>query len=559
MHFPKVVLALALLAFCGTARAQLSPTITEQPKTQVITLGSTVTLSAAATGTEPMTFEWLKGSSTEPFATGRTITVSDLAVSSGRYYCRVSNAGGSVTSLAAQVTVIPVSSARPSIALVSHDLIPSRTGDTSSMLAIFFGAQPMTFQWSRNGAPIPGETRNALYTRSVQLSDVGTYTITATNSLGSATSASFFINVPPRGTVPLFVDYQSSRRAKLGLPANIRVEVLSDGPVTYRWEKNGVTLPGVTGTELIIPNVTSADGANYQVYATNAYGTNSSGFLSLRVENPPRLTNLAVRSRVGPGLDELTVGVVVGNPAGGNAPFFLIRGVGPSLTPLGVTGALADPKMTVIRSIGGILSSNDNWGGSSSIADSARSVGAFPFADPNSKDAVVLTSFSRGDYTVLVQSVDDTPGVALAEIYDTTAPSTATTYNPRLVNVSARTKVGVGDEILIAGFTVAGDQPLKVLIRAVGPTLGTAFGVPGVLANPKLTLYSGPTKLGENDDWGNFVDLSAAFTAVGAFTLPGNSRDAAILTTLPPGSYTAQIAGVGDTTGVALVEVYEVP
>lgn len=334
--FRPMKFSVALCAFytlcLGLARAQISPTITEQPKFQVVTVGSPVTLSVSATGTEPLTYEWIRNSPTQaPFATGRTVTISDIArVSSGIYYCRVRNAGGETVSNPAQVTAIAVSTNRPAVSLVTHDVIPRRVGDESRMLAVFTGALPMTYQWFRNGAPIPGEVGNALYKRSVQQADNGTYTITATNSLGSSTSASFFINAAVLGTVPLFVDY-SSRPAKLGLPANLRVEVISDTPVTYRWEKNGVTMPGVTGTELIIPNVTSADGAQYNVYASNAIGTNSSGFLHLIVQNPPRLANLSVRSRVGTGLDELTVGFVVGNPAGGNAPFFMVRGVGPSL------------------------------------------------------------------------------------------------------------------------------------------------------------------------------------------------------------------------------------
>ena len=550
----------AFFTLCaGIARAQLSPTITDHPKHQVVTLGSPVTLSVTATGTEPMTYEWIRNSPNQaPFATGRTITVSDITtVSSGRYYCRVSNAGGWATSHSAQVTVIPVATSRPLISLVTHDLIPQRVGDTSSMLTIFFGAQPMAYQWHYNGVAIPGETGNALYKQSVQLSDNGRYTITATNSLGSATSGTFIINATPLGTAPILMNYQVSRRAKVGQPANLRVEAISDGPVTYRWEKNGVTMPGITGPELIFPNVTAADGANYQVFATNAYGTDSSTFLSIWVENPPRLANLSVRSRAGSDLNQLVVGFVVGNPAGGNAPFFMVRGVGPSLAAFGVSGALADPKLTVAHSIRGILSRNDDWGGSSTISDAARSVGAFPLASATSKDAVVYTSFSQGPYTALVTSADDTVGVALAEIYDTTAAPT--TYNPRLVNVSARTKVGTGDEILIAGFSVAGDQPLRVLIRAIGPTLGSVFSVSGALADPKLTLYKDATKLGENDDWGGTRELIDTFTAVGAFQLQASTKDAAIVTTLPPGSYTAQITGANGTTGVALVEVYEVP
>jgi hypothetical protein len=124
--------------------------------------------------------------------------------------------------------------------------------------------------------------------------------------------------------------------------------------------------------------------------------------------------------------------------------------------------------------------------------------------------------------------------------------------------VSARTRVGTGDDILIAGFSISGSTNRTVLIRAIGPTLAT-FNVPGALANPRLELYSGANRILENDDWGGTAVLTTAFSAVAAFALPADSRDAAILVTLAPGSYTAQVSGVGSTTGVALVEVYEVP
>jgi hypothetical protein len=116
---------------------------------------------------------------------------------------------------------------------------------------------------------------------------------------------------------------------------------------------------------------------------------------------------------------------------------------------------------------------------------------------------------------------------------------------------------------LIAGFAIGGTGSKRVLIRAIGPTLGL-FGVPGTLADPKLELYSSTstTPISTNDNWAaaaNATEVSAIFTRVGAFQLALESKDAALLVTLPPGSYTAQVTGPGTTTGTALVEVYEVP
>jgi len=129
----------------------------------------------------------------------------------------------------------------------------------------------------------------------------------------------------------------------------------------------------------------------------------------------------------------------------------------------------------------------------------------------------------------------------------------------RLVNVSARAQVGTGAGILIAGFTISGNVPRRVLIRGVGPGLAP-FGVTGTLVNPALAIYRGTSVVAENDDWGGGEELAATFRSVGAFALFSTaSRDSALLVTLAPGSYTAQLTGVSNTTGVALIEVYEVP
>jgi hypothetical protein len=114
---------------------------------------------------------------------------------------------------------------------------------------------------------------------------------------------------------------------------------------------------------------------------------------------------------------------------------------------------------------------------------------------------------------------------------------------------------------VIAGFVIGGSGPCTVLIRAVGPTLAN-YGVTGVLADPKLTLYAGSTQTAENDNWSDATNASAistAATTVGASVLASGSKDAAILVTLQPGIYSAKVSGIANTTGVALVEVYEAP
>ncbi len=127
-----------------------------------------------------------------------------------------------------------------------------------------------------------------------------------------------------------------------------------------------------------------------------------------------------------------------------------------------------------------------------------------------------------------------------------------------IVNIATRGTVGSAEGIMIGGFVIQQDRR-RVLIRGVGPTLGS-FGVGGVLANPKLTLLRGETVVATNDDWGsasNVARITATSSAVGAFPLDAGSADAAILLTLDAGAYTVQLSGVGGTTGVGLIEVYQ--
>ncbi len=165
----------------------------------------------------------------------------------------------------------------------------------------------------------------------------------------------------------------------------------------------------------------------------------------------------------------------------------------------------------------------------------------------------MLASIVTRDNSVKISAGGAGTGKVIAEIYDA-APQAVNT--PRLINVSVLKHLGAG---LTAGFVIGGTGSKTVLIRAIGPTLGAAFGIAGAVADPQLTLFSGATPVGANDNWGGTAPLSAAFAAVGAFALPDGSRDAALLATLQPGNYTVQVSGVGETTGTAVVEIYEVP
>ncbi len=343
--------------------------------------------------------------------------------------------------------------------------------------------------------------------------------------------------------------------ATAGGTATFAVVATGTLPLAYQWKKDDATLAGATNPTLTFANVQAASTGSYTVSITNELGTITSNRVDLilgKPADPGRLINMSIRTNAGTDDNTLIVGVGLGGAGTTGTKAVLFRAVGPTLGVFGVGGALTDTVMTVVRD-GTQVAQNDDWAGGFDFG----SVGAFGFSGATPRDSAIYNgAIANASYSILITGKNNETGVALAEIYDATPPATYTRTTPRLVNVSARTEVGTGDRILIAGFVIGGTTPVRVLVRAVGPTLG-AFGVTGTLVDPRLEILTGTTRVAENDNW--LAADAATFGSVGAFALNAGSRDAALVTALMPGSYTAQISGVGATTGVALVEVYELP
>jgi 6-phosphogluconolactonase (cycloisomerase 2 family) len=273
--------------------------------------------------------------------------------------------------------------------------------------------------------------------------------------------------------------------------------------------------------------------------------------LSTTTKRTDRLIGLATRAKVGIGESVLIAGVAIG---GTESKRVLIRAGGPALAGFGLANTLANPTLKIYRG-STLIAQNDDW----SPADAAETARLGLFAFPNgSKDAAILTTLEPGTYTAQVSDLSGTgTGVALAEIYDASVNPTA--EYQRLVSIASRGTVTVGDGALIGGFVVVGNAPKTLLIRGIGPTL-TRFGLVGVLADPVLTIYDGGEALATNAGWANSAAIATAATEAGAFALAAGSRDAALLVTLKPGSYTAQVkASQVTSSGVALIEIYEVP
>jgi hypothetical protein len=261
---------------------------------------------------------------------------------------------------------------------------------------------------------------------------------------------------------------------------------------------------------------------------------------SLQNGLPSRLANLSVRTALAEN-QNLTVGFVTSA-----SKRILVRAVGPTLrTVAAVSDYMADPRL-VLASNGQTAAQNDNW--DASLSSNFAELGAFAL-DGGSKDAALVHSVN-GPHTAEISGVGS--GIVLVEVYDAEARSSA-----RLTNVSARSKVGVGDNVLIAGLVIGGVAPHTLLIRGVGPAMRDLFGVQGVLVDPKIEIFDQAGRLlAENDNWD--ASLTGTFANVGAFALPSGSKDAAVLVTLMPGAYSAKVLGVGNTQGDAIAEIYEV-
>ncbi len=365
---------------------------------------------------------------------------------------------------------------------------------------------------------------------------------------GSASSAGTI--AANASAAPAIVNAPAAITTSAGRTARFAVEVAGAGPMTYQWTRGG-TVVG-TGRVLELNGVTAADAGDYQVNVRNALGVVTSSAARLTVDASPSLANLSIRATAGPGERTLIAGFVL---RGAGAKTVLVRGIGPGLTPLGVPGVLPGPVLTLVDRANRALARNDRWDAAATPARLFASLGAFPLAT-GSADAALQLALAPGSYTAVLSDSAGRTGNALVEIYE------ADQTSDRLVNLSARAFVGPGATIGIAGFVVRGGQSGRYLIRGVGPALAQ-FGVTDAVTEPVLTLTTSAGALvAANSGWGasaNAVDLAAAAAQVGAFPLAAGSRDAALLLTLAPGNYTALLSGTGDTSGIALLEVYEVP
>src|SRR5438105_4216328 len=262
--------------------------------------------------------------------------------------------------------------------------------------------------------------------------------------------------------------------------------------------------------------------------------------LSGQIAPLAKATNISTRGLVGTGEDVLIAGFII---SGSQPKKVIVRALGPTLGTLGVSGVLADPTIVVVNSSKVVVASNDDW-----RSTQEAQIAASGFAPRNNLESAIIATLPPGSYSAVVSGKNGGTGIGLVDVYELDATTSI------FQDLSTRGFVGTGDNVLIGGLIIGnGEQPL-IVVRAIGPTLGS-FGITQPLQDPTLEVRDANGGLiSFENDWQDNTP-----TAVKAVLLqPQDSREAAVVLSLPAGNYTAIVRGKNGTTGVALVEAYRI-
>lgn len=459
------------------------PTIGTQPTDQLVGQGWPATFTIAASGAQPLHYQWQRGTTDiSGAADSPTYTLLNPQVATDNqatFRCVVTNANGSAVSTSARLTVIPQ---QPPIATIT--------------------------------APLP----NSYYTNGDTISFAG-----------SATD-------PQDGTLP---------------PGALTWTILFEhhalsSPFHHTHPFFGPTSGIAGGTTTLNFGETDPDvWYHFILTATNSFGLSQTTSTDIFPRHPlPQLANISARALVQTGDQVMIGGFII---TGTDAKMTLIRAIGPSLANNGVAGALADPVLQLFDADGMLLAQNDNWKDTQETEIEATGI---PPADD--LESAILATLPPSSYTAEVTGKEGATGVGLIEVYDLPQSEIA-----QIANLSTRSFVGTSDDALIGGLILGNgiaDSSTTVVVRAIGPSL-INFGVSGVLQDPTMELHdSNGALIASNDNWRDTQE--AAIQASGL--APTDDRESAILVSLAAGDYTAIVRGKDGTTGVALVETYDV-
>jgi len=249
--------------------------------------------------------------------------------------------------------------------------------------------------------------------------------------------------------------------------------------------------------------------------------------------------------------DALIEGFSVQGPAGSTKKIML-RALGPFLTQFGITDALANPTLEIHDANNATVATNNDWKvtqvGGLITGDQSAEISGSQLAPTNDLESAIIANLAPGSYTAVVRGLGNTTGTGIVDAYDISAGSPA-----RLANVATRGLIQPGDKLMIAGFIVQ-NAPVKGVIRAIGPSL-SVFGITNALPDTTLQLrdVNGAIVL-ENDNWRTDPQQAQELQNIGL--QPSNDLEAALIATIQPGQYTAQVRGKDEATGIGVVEIY---
>ncbi len=565
---PDVDRSFAVAAPAGPPAA---PEISLQPAGRTASVGSTVQFTVIAAGSGTLSYQWSKDGAALAGATTDTLTLAAVTdAQAGAYTVAVSNLAGSVTSRAAVLRVVGrgfVGSYFGTFGGGGACALHVREDQTGAFVG-YAGAPAVAYVATSFAVDAGGAFRFSAGGLAFEGIVAAAGTVTGTGR-GSVTLALSATKSADDGAARLVAGVYDA--AVAGASGRAHAIVAAAGQIFTVLDLAGA-VDGGTGTVDAVGAVRLTTAGRATVTGTVNV---SSGVLALEIAGAAgaapvaltglrdnaagvaaqRLVNVSTRTRAGTGDAVAIAGFVIGGEASKQV---LIRAVGPALGAFGVGDALAAPRLELYRGQT-LVAANTGWSTGASVdavAAAAARVGAFALT-ANSADSALLSTLAPGAYTAVVSAADGRAGIGLIEAYDLSAA----VAGQRLSNLSVRSFSGGGVDTLIVGVVVQGTVPKRMLVRAVGPTLA-AFGVGGALAQPRLALFSGEREIAANTGWSSGPDaaaIAAAAAAAGAFALPAGSADAALVINLAPGAYTAQVSGVGGTSGVALVEAYELP
>jgi hypothetical protein len=309
-----------------------------------------------------------------------------------------------------------------------------------------------------------------------------------------------------------------------------------------------------TATSTATPTATATATATPTATATatpTATATATATPTATATATPGLVGNVSTRLPVGTGDNVLIEGFIVQGSVGSTKKI-LVRAIGPSLIPFGITDALANPALEIHDSSGATVATNNDWkvtqSGGLITGDQSGEINGSGLAPGNDLESAIIANLAPGSYTAVVSGVGNTTGTGVVDAYDISAASPA-----KLANIATRGLIQAGDKLMIAGFIVQ-DAPVKAVVRAIGPSL-LAFGISNALADTTLQLRDqNGAIVRENDNWKTDPQQAQELQTIGL--QPSDDLEAALIHTLAPGQYTAQVRGKNDTSGIGVVQVY---